>query len=64
MEVSMQTPTRRTIHAILFFLGLVLIIGGTVSKTPGAMIIGLIIAAVNFSGWNTIPARESQDHQP
>jgi len=38
-------------HAVLFFLGILIIIIGIATRTPGAGIIGLITAAVNFQLW-------------
>jgi hypothetical protein len=47
MKISM----RQYSHGFVFILGLVLIIGGLITRTEGAWIIGLIVAAVNFQQW-------------
>ena len=44
----MDLQTHPLIHMLLFVLGLVLIIGGIARAAPGAAVIGLIVAAINF----------------
>jgi len=39
------------IHGIVFVIGLALIVGGVATRTSGAWIIGLIVAAVNLGHW-------------
>ena len=39
------------IHGVVLVMGLALLIGGIVTRTPGAWIIGLIVAAVNLGHW-------------
>jgi hypothetical protein len=43
--------TRQWLHGLVFALGVMLIVFGIVTRTPGAGIVGLIIAAVNFQQW-------------
>jgi UPF0716 family protein affecting phage T7 exclusion len=47
----MDNPARRLSHALTFILGLVLFIGGIVTDTAGAWIIGMIVTAVNLQQW-------------
>lgn len=44
----MNMQTHPLIHGLLFAIGLVLIIGGTAMHAGGAVVIGLIVAAVNI----------------
>ena len=44
----MATPTRAWVHGLISVLGAVLIVGGIAARKPGAWIIGLPIAALNF----------------
>lgn len=44
----MTIPSRRWIYILVTALGLALMVGGTVVRKPGAIIIGLLIAAVNL----------------
>jgi hypothetical protein len=39
------------IHGVVLVMGLVLLVGGIVTRTSGAWIIGLIVAAVNLGHW-------------
>jgi Mg2+/citrate symporter len=39
-------------HVILFIVGIVLMVGGIVTKKYGASIGGLIVAAVNYWQWD------------
>ena len=48
---------RQYLHVFLTILGLVLIVGGIVAKKPGASVIGLIVAAVNFQLWRRMKNR-------
>jgi hypothetical protein len=48
--------TRQRVHACLFFLGILIIIIGIATRTPGAGIIGLITAVVNFQLWQKTTA--------
>ncbi len=47
MEVSMNTQVRLIVHALVLVLGLALIVGGIVTATYGAVVIGIIVAGVN-----------------
>lgn len=47
----MNARTRLLMHAIVFAVGLILLIGGAVTGTPGAVVIGIVVAAVNFGQW-------------
>jgi len=44
----MITPARAWVHGLISVLGAVLIAGGIAARKPGAWIIGLPIAAMNF----------------
>ena len=48
---SMNVSIRLLVHGLIFIMGLVLIVGGIVTGTNGAWIVGLIVAAVNFRHW-------------
>ena len=54
----MDTQMRPVIHILIIFLGVVLIIGGTALAKPGASIVGLIVAAVNFQQLEKVNNRE------
>jgi len=47
------------IHGIVFVIGLVLIVGGVATRTYGAWIIGLIVAAVNLGHWQRLRKQAS-----
>ena len=47
----MSARTWQYAHAIIFLIGIVLIVGGIVTGKYGAWIVGLIVAAVNFGHW-------------
>ena len=47
----MNAPSRQFLYILLFVIGLVLIVGGVAAGKPGAWIVGLIVAAVNFQLW-------------
>ena len=47
----MSVPFRQFVHILLFIMGVVLMVGGIAAGKPGAWIIGLIVAAVNFQLW-------------
>ena len=47
----MEPSTRQLLHGLLVILGLVLLAGGIAAAKPGALIIGLILAAVNAQQW-------------
>lgn len=47
----MNMPARKWVHGFLFVLGALLIIGGIATRTRGAWIVGLIVAAANFPLW-------------
>ena len=53
----MNITTNLRMHAVLFCLGLILIIGGLITRTAGALVIGLIIAAVNIQQWQRLHIR-------
>jgi len=43
----MQISVRLIVHGLLLVLGLALMVGGIVAAKHGAVVIGLIVAAVN-----------------
>lgn len=45
----MNIQTRRLIHLLVLVVGLLLLVGGIVTHTTGATVIGLIVAAVNVT---------------
>lgn len=47
----MTDHARRWLHILAAALGLALIIGGTVVRKPGAVIIGLFTASVNIQAF-------------
>lgn len=47
----MNKSNRQWMHAVLFFLGILIIIISIATHTAGAWLIGLIVAAVNFQFW-------------
>ena len=47
----MNAPSRQFLYILLSVMGLVLIVGGVAAGKPGAYIVGLIVAAVNFQWW-------------
>lgn len=47
------------VHAIIFLIGIVLIVGGIATGKHGATIGGIIVAAVNFGHWQTRRRRQS-----
>lgn len=51
------------IHGILFVIGLVLIVVAIATRTYGAWIIGLIVAAVNFGHWQRSRRQASASSQ-
>jgi hypothetical protein len=46
-------------HGLLFCLGLILIIGAIATHKTGAMVIGLILAAVNIQQWQMLRIKQS-----
>ena len=44
--------TRSYAHIILFIVGIVLMVGGIVTRKYGASVVGLIVAAVNYWQWD------------
>jgi hypothetical protein len=48
---KMNALMRKLAHSLVFVLGLGLIVGGIVTGKHGAVVIGLIVAAVNFQQW-------------
>jgi hypothetical protein len=55
----MNITTNLRMHAVLFCLGLILIICGIITRTAGAPVIGLIIAAVNIRQWQRLHIKQS-----
>ena len=47
----MEVRTRRLAHGLLFIVGLVLIVAGIATGKYGALIVGLIVSAVNLRQW-------------
>ena len=47
----MNAQSWQFLYILLFVMGLILIVGGVAAGKPGAYIIGLIVAAVNFQWW-------------
>lgn len=47
----MNLQSVQFLHILLLGIGLVLIVGGVATEKPGAWIIGLIVATVNFQLW-------------
>lgn len=47
----MNIQTRHFVHGAVLVLALVLMVGGIVTETDGAVVIGLIVAAVSFGTW-------------
>jgi hypothetical protein len=50
--------THPIIHILLIALGVVLIIGGIALAKPGASIIGLLVAAINFHSLEKISSQK------
>jgi Na+/H+ antiporter NhaD/arsenite permease-like protein len=48
----MNRQSRLYAHVILFVIGIVLMVGGVVTKKYGASIVGLIVAAVDYWQWD------------
>ena len=55
----MDKRTWQYTHGIVFVFGLVLIVGGIATRTYGAWIIGLIVAAVNLGHWQRLRKQAS-----
>jgi hypothetical protein len=47
----MDAGTRQLVHGLLLAVGLVMMAGGIATRKNGAVIIGLIVAAVNVQQW-------------
>lgn len=55
----MNISGRELSHGLVFIIGLILIIGGIATHKEGAMIGGLIVAAVNLQQWQRWHAKPS-----
>ena len=55
----MDTQMRQIIHILLIALGVVLIVGGITLAKPGASIVGLIVAAINFQQLEIVNGQET-----
>lgn len=47
----MTARTRQLVHGLLLAVGLAMMAGGIAARKNGAVIIGLIVAAVNVQQW-------------
>jgi len=47
----MDIQIRQFMHILIFVIGLGLMVGGIITGKHGAVVIGLIVAAVNFHQW-------------
>jgi hypothetical protein len=54
----MELRKRKLFHGFLFFLGLVLMVAGIATGKNGAMIIGLIVAAIKFQLWHNLDTKQ------
>lgn len=60
----MDIPTRQFVHGLLIILGLVLMVGGIATGANGALIVGLIVAAVNIQQWQKLNnQRDASDQE-
>jgi hypothetical protein len=50
----MNNTVKKALHGILFILGLASMIAGTIMREGGAVVIGLIVASVNFRQYQNI----------
>jgi len=63
----MNPNLRLFVHALLFVLGIVLLVGGIVTAKHGATVIGVILAAVNIQQYlskKKATAVERTEHTP
>lgn len=51
----MNIQDRRLLHGLFMALGVVLMLGGIVTRKYGAVVIGLIVAAVNIRQLRSLP---------
>ena len=58
----MKQQVRLYTHGVLFVIGLVLMVGGIVADKPGAGVVGLIVAAVNYWQWRLVRRQGSGIH--
>ena len=42
---------RHLLHAVVLFIGLILMIGGIITGKHGATVVGIIVAAVDVQQW-------------
>jgi hypothetical protein len=47
----MDIQIRQFVHILIFIIGLGLMVGGIITGKHGAVVVGLIVAAVNLQQW-------------
>ena len=57
----MNIPAREWVHGFLFVLGALICVGGTATRTRGAVTVGIIVAAANFQLWQKGGEQRSLD---
>jgi hypothetical protein len=58
-----KLKTRQLIHGLILVVGLVLMIGGIITGKHGAMVVGLIVAAVNVQQWIQWNKKENNNNK-
>ena len=57
----MSVPSRQFVYILFFAMGVVLMVGGIATGKPGAWIVGLIVAAVNFQWWQRSRSEQREE---